>query len=244
VAGGAVYFDGIDQRINLGRVTAMEPATGGAFTVATRVKFAGGGNGVVFRNSSSTNSENQLLCYGHTGALNFSLKLGNQNYAKQKSGSFAGDQIVVLTCDGTDYRVWVNGAEITSWNTVVGSYPTASETWDSTFEMWLGGSPAGIYLDGWIGGFAYWSSDQTANVAAIHNAFVSFEALTGLGTPPDVGNLPLSLYQQSHTATDGYLDVSGSANHGTGENLDPSSNVGSSVQPHYYTNGALAWIPS
>jgi hypothetical protein len=244
VAGGAVYFDGIDQRINLGRVTAMEPATGGAFTVATRVKFAGGGSGVVFRNSSSTNTDNQLLCYGNTGGLNFSLKLGNQNYAKQKSGVFAGDQVVIMTCDGTDYRVWVNGAEITSWSIVVGSYPTATETWDSTFEMWLGASPAGIYLDGWLGGFGYWSSDQTANVAAIYDAFTSFKALTNLGTPPDVGYLPLSLYQQSHTATDGYLDLSGSANHGTGENLDPSSNLGSSVNPHYYTDGALAWIPT
>jgi hypothetical protein len=243
VAGGAVYFDGIDQRINLGRVTAMEPTTGGAFTVAARVKFAGGGNGVVFRNSSTTNTDNQLLFYGNTGSLNFSLKLGNQNYAKQKVGSFGGDQVVIMTCDGTDYRVWVNGAEITSWSAVIGSYPTATETWDATFQMWLGGSPAGIYLDGWLGGFAYWSSDQTANVAAIYDAFRSYEALTGLGTPPNVGYLPLSLYQQSHTATDGYLDLSGSANHGTGENLDPSSNLGSSVQPHYYTDGVLAWIP-
>lgn len=248
VMGGYLELDGVDERVNLGNVPGMEMQTGSNWSVSLWVR-SNSVNNAWFSVTSASNSANLVFIYEDpSGQMAVVFKLGNDTYQKKKSSVLTEGQWqhVLVTSEGTGVRAWVNGVEITSWSSISGSYPTATETWDGTAEVWIGGARStwSYYTAGKIAQVAMWSTDQSANVAAIYAA--AGADLRELAMPPDVFYMPLSTYNQSETATDGVRDLGPNGYHGTGENMDGDELVGSNITstPAYsWLDGGLTWKP-
>lgn len=221
VSTGYIQLDGVDESVTFGNPAALLPTTGGTWSVSFWCLTVGDYNSF-YSVRSPTNSNDIIDIYegGFARRLQVDLKLGGLTLSKVKSNVLSQTywNHVLVTCDGSDFRAWVNGSEITSWNSISGAYPTTTETWDGTEQAAVGGW---LYYrtEGSIANVAVWSTDQAANVAAIYALDRTGDMQT-LGTPPDLLYVPFKVYGDSETTAGGISDLSGNNYDGTGVNLD------------------------
>jgi hypothetical protein len=227
VVGGYHDFDGVDEYIDFGRITSMERDTGEPFTISVWCLCTT--NPGVHIGIEDTN--NRILLYegAAAGFAHISIKFAGSNMDKRTSAVLpSGWNHVVVTCDGVNaagVQIFLNGVQQTSYTTS-GAYPTASATWGASTKVVIGGLPslAGYYFEGQIAEVAMWSTDQSANVAAIYNSRARHD-LMDLATPPDLFYAPLTIYGDNPGSGGSVAELVAN-NDGTGVNMETADAVG------------------
>lgn len=149
--------------------------------------------------------------------------LGVNNQATCSANIYDNDWHHVLLVVSNNFltnppRIFIDGTEEVITPTAVGNITAINS---STLQFGRSKRTSSDYLDGKLSQFAFWDSDQSANVADIYNG----------GTPADLGSLatPPDAYWQFDTADDletanGVTDRIG-AQDLTGNNMTNASNI-------------------
>jgi len=148
VVGGYHDFDGVDEYIDFGRITACEVTTGSTWSISCWADAVGNENRF-FRIFNATNTNNLTVLEYNNRDLWISYSLGGQQFLPQYNGKLptSGWFHVLATTDGSSIRAFVNGTEVTT-RFVTGTYPTATETWDATTKVVIGGNPGSLFHQG------------------------------------------------------------------------------------------------
>lgn len=218
VQNGRIQLDGVNDRVNFGRVTALEMTASSTWSVSAWVNTVGAVESILGI-GSATNANDEFFFYTQSNLFGVYLKLNGTLYQAVASWNrLLGLQHLMLTCDGSSVTPYLNGAAV-SWSSVYfATWPT-SQTWDATTEVFVGHTPySNYYYVGSLEQVAMWSTDQSANVAAIYALNHTGDMRT-LGTPPDLLYAPFKIYGDSETAASGISDLSGNNYDGTGQNM-------------------------
>ena len=224
VIGGYHDFDGVDEYIDFGRIPACEVTTGSAWTVSLWAKRTGDQN-IFF---GIYDAQDRLLIYENTPTqLLVTFRLGNQTYAKGRTNLLFNDWVhIFVVSDGSDLSLYINGSPL-AWDSTTGTYPTATQTWTASTRVGIGRISTGFYASAQIAEVAMWSSDQSANVAAIYNSRARHD-LMDLATPPDLFYAPLSSLGDDPGLGGSVAEVVGN-NDGSGVNMETADAVGVDV---------------
>jgi len=220
VLGGYHDFDGVDEYIDFSRIPACEVTTGSAWTVSLWVKRTGSQN-MFF---AVDDAQDVVRVYENSSQqLMVELILGNQSYIRYRNGSLLNKWVhIVAVSDGSDLSVYLDGSSVTLSS--IGTYPTATQTWTASTRVEVGRYPSGFYASAQIAEVAMWSTDQSANVAAIYNSRARHD-LMDLATPPDLFYAPLTSYGDNPDGTTGGVFEAVAGNDGTGVNMEAADAV-------------------
>jgi len=220
VIGGYHDFDGVDERIDFGRITACEVTTGSEWTVSLWAKRTGSQN-VFF---SIADAQNRIVIYENTtNQLAVNFRLANQNYNVSRNSVLLSDWVhIFVISDGSDLSLYIDGS-LVAFNSTSGTYPTATQTWTASTRVRIGAISTGFYASAQIAEVAMWSTDQSANVAAIYNSRARHD-LMDLTTPPDLFYAPLTSYGDDPGSGGSVAELVAN-NDGSGVNMETADAV-------------------
>lgn len=226
IVGGYHDFDGIDDHITFPALAGLELTPSSVFTLSIWVY------------STSSSPTNAAVSYGDPGAnegwsfRRFSsdwallfVDASSNVYTKYVSAATNNQwEHYLVVSDGSAISIYENG--VSRSVSTVGSPVTPTYSASSRVVVGAFPTPSGYY-DGSLAEIAVWSTDQSANVAAIYNSRNRHD-LMNLATPPDVFYASLSSVNDD-PGPGGSVAESVSSNDGTGVNMDTADAVGVAV---------------
>lgn len=222
ITGGYHDFDGIDDRLEFGRITSLEFSPADTFTVSLWVNHASGTEYFV---GVTQDTSHVWTIYRQLGGFHFYFRTGGENpYVLEYSSLPSSWSHILVVKSGASVSAYVNGSAI-SPSAVTNSNPT-SASWASSVAT-IGNLDAVTYnlpMEGGIAEVAVWSSDQSSNVATIYNSRIRHDLML-LSTPPDLFYAPLSSYGDDPGGAVGGVFEAAAGNHGTGVNMSSSDAV-------------------
>jgi hypothetical protein len=222
VIGGYHNFDGVDEYIDFGRITSMEVDTGDAWSVCAWAKQPVIETEVIFNIADGLSNGVSFYCDGSNLVVGFRLGGSVYGIRTASTATLSVWNHVAAICDGTDINLYINGS-LVSKTVTAGSYPTASATWSAATKVYVGSTGASFHFGGQIAEVAMWSTDQSANLAAIYNSRARHN-LMDLATPPDLFYAPLTSYGDDPGSGGSVAEVVAN-NDGTGVNMETADAV-------------------
>ena len=227
VIGGYHDLDGVDERIEFGDISALDfDYATDTFTVSLWLNVrSGASNGIVFGNTYGSESVGQ----GEGWCI--SANTSNVRLALLKASNYKIWYFLINT------NTWMHVLFVFSAGGTVAGYkdgvlqsvvPQGSITPPLVYtnsEAVVGSFLTGFApIKAYVAEVAVWSSDQSANVAAIYNSRARHD-LMDLPTPPDVFYAPLTSYGDNPDGTaDGVFEAV-NGNDGTGVNMETADAV-------------------
>lgn len=225
--GGYHDFDGTDEYINFGSVAALELNVNGTWTVSAWVKRPGGtatmaafGNAV--EAAGVGGSTGWRISW--TGALGIIFQDGAAYLNRYNVGQASNVWVhVMFVSNAGSLTIYKDGASVSILQTASGT--VTSNNYTGSEVTFIGGQDdIGWMWDGEIAEVAVWSTDQSANVAAIYNSRARHN-LMDLATPPDLFYAPLTSYGDDPGAGGSVAELVAN-NDGSGVNMETADAVG------------------
>jgi hypothetical protein len=191
--GYSTLFDGTDDYVGLSSVVTSSATSG---TISAWVKTSSSSFGPIFNVSSNISGHTGYwtglqFSGGSAGKLEFGHRPNAGDYILYTSASTYNDNDwhhVMLTSNGSSYKLFIDGSEDTSATASGSGYVNVVGGWigDMAFKnscnigvQRRNADSTNGYFDGLIDDVAVWDSDQSSAISSIYNS----------GTPGDLSSL-------------------------------------------------------
>ena len=218
IIGGYHDFDGVDEQITFGTISALEFNTSSTFTISAWVFKDVNVSGII--GSYDAAGKGWAIEYGTSDLMLWSRNGAFFNILRVASPTINAWHHVLIVYTAGSSAVYLNGnsVSVTTSGTLFYNVSYTNVTNFRAAAVYTGAT-----FPGRIAELAVWSTDQSANVAAIYNSRARHN-LMDLATPPDVFYAPLTSYGDDPGSGGSVAEVVAN-NNGTGVNMETADAI-------------------